>query len=60
MSDDNVTTMISIRLPKSLIDRIDTYRSTITMKPSRSQMVRWLIENAMDIVERTQSNDSES
>jgi predicted DNA-binding protein len=42
---------LQIRLPQELIERIDKYRLSLTMRPTRSMTIRFLIENAMAILE---------
>jgi metal-responsive CopG/Arc/MetJ family transcriptional regulator len=42
---------LQVRLPLELLRRIDTNRLKMTMRPSRSQMIRFLIENALNIME---------
>jgi Arc/MetJ-type ribon-helix-helix transcriptional regulator len=42
---------LQVRLPQALLDRIDTHRASVKMRPSRSQVIRFLLENAMTVVE---------
>jgi len=50
----NPLVTIQVRLPQELLQWIDDYRQGMTMRPTRSQMMRFLLENARNIlVERT-------
>jgi len=52
MSDDTEPLItIQIRLPRSLIRRIDDYRLQTSLRPPRSQMIRFLVERAMSTLE---------
>jgi hypothetical protein len=42
---------LQVRLPQDLLKRIDAYRLKLTMRPTRSQTIRFLLENAMSILE---------
>jgi predicted DNA-binding protein len=48
--DEKLLTL-QIRIPPELMRRIDTYRLNLTMRPTRSQYIRFLLENAMTILE---------
>jgi hypothetical protein len=53
---------LQIRLPQELLQRIDNYRLSLTMRPTRSMMMRFLLENAMGIIEeqlREQSKNTD-
>jgi hypothetical protein len=52
MSDGDRLQTIQIRLTKSLIARIDHYRLSTMLRPSRSQMIRLLAEQAMTAMEQ--------
>lgn len=42
---------IQLRLSPTQIARIDRYRRTMTLRPSRAWTIRWLLENALNIIE---------
>jgi hypothetical protein len=49
---------LQVRLPQDLLKRIDAYRLKLTMRPTRSQTIRFLLENAMGILEEGKDNES--
>lgn len=60
MSETKLVT-VQIRLTQELLNRIDRYRLSLTWKPSRSHAMRFLMENAMAIIEghdNAESKDS--
>jgi hypothetical protein len=48
---------VQARISRDLIDRIDAYRKRSTMRPSRSQAIRFLLESAMDLLQEAQTNE---
>jgi len=46
------STSLQLRMPKSLIDQIDQQRWQMKLPPSRSQMIRYLIERGLQSEER--------
>jgi hypothetical protein len=42
---------LQIRLSPDLLRRIDAYRAKLTMRPTRSMTIRFLLTNAMAILE---------
>ena len=42
---------IQLRLSPVQIPRIDRYRRTLTLRPTRAWTIRWLLENALNIIE---------
>ena len=55
--DEQPMPAIQIRLPQTLIDRIDRYRLALSLKPNRAQTIRFLVENAMNILESQEKHD---
>lgn len=53
-------TTFQIRVHQDLLDRIDAYRKKSTMRPTRSQAARFLLESAMQLLEEAQENESKS
>ena len=51
---------LQVRLSQELINRIDANRASMTMRPTRSQMIRFLLENALSIMEEEKSNEPQS
>lgn len=51
MVDDEPMLTLQIRLPRSMIQRIDKLRFGMTMRPTRTATIRWCIENALNILE---------
>jgi len=47
---------LQVRLNQSLVQRIDRYRLSLTLRPSRSQMIRYLVGHAMSISEEQLKN----
>jgi hypothetical protein len=50
MADETLVTL-QIRLSREMIDWIDVLRMKMPMRPSRAQTIRWMLENARDILE---------
>jgi metal-responsive CopG/Arc/MetJ family transcriptional regulator len=50
---------LQIRLSENLLQRIDAYRDSLTMNPSRSMVIRFLVENAMAILETEREKDGQ-
>lgn len=50
-TDEPLLDPLKVRLPKELLDRIDQYRLSLPLRPTRSQIVRFLLEHAMNIIE---------
>jgi metal-responsive CopG/Arc/MetJ family transcriptional regulator len=50
---------VQVRLPPDLLQRIDDYRQKLTIRPTRSQVVRFLLENAVSILEAGETNAPE-
>jgi metal-responsive CopG/Arc/MetJ family transcriptional regulator len=48
---------LQVRLPQDLLKRIDAYRFQLTMRPTRSQTIRFLLENALSILEEAHGNE---
>lgn len=46
MSDDNNVTL-QLRIPERLVDQIDQHRQSQKLLPTRSQMIRYLLERAL-------------
>lgn len=42
---------VKVRLPKELIERIDAYRARVPTRPTRSQIIRFLLDHALNIIE---------
>lgn len=53
VSDEPLVT-VQVRLSRETIARVDRYRLGLSMLPSRSMVLRFLIENAINIVEEQQ------
>lgn len=52
---------LQIRLPNDLIRRIDTYRYRLPLRPGRAQIIRFLLEHAMNIIEGSkEGNDGQT
>lgn len=45
---------LQLRMSAKLMERIDTYRFGLMMRPSRSQAMRFLLENALNILDEHQ------
>lgn len=48
-------TVIQVRLSRETIERVDRYRLGLSLRPSRSLVLRFLIENALNILEAENS-----
>jgi len=58
MSDETGPMLaIQIRIPRDLMNRLDRYRFGMPLRPTRSQAIRFLIENALNILEEGASTD---
>lgn len=44
---DNELVPLQIRFPKDLLQRLDKYRLSLTIQPSRSQMIRYFVETGL-------------
>jgi hypothetical protein len=42
--EGEVTTLVQLRVPVPLLKRLDDYRATVPMHPSRQQTIRWILE----------------
>lgn len=51
--DDEPMITLQVRLSQSLLARIDGYRRRSLMRPNRSQAIRFLLENAISLLEDT-------
>ncbi|MFL5338366.1 MAG: hypothetical protein ACJ8H8_35660 [Geminicoccaceae bacterium] len=52
MSDsEDKMQVIQIRVPQALLNRIDRYRLSLGMRPTRSMAMRFLMESAISIIE---------
>jgi metal-responsive CopG/Arc/MetJ family transcriptional regulator len=51
--DDRKREMVNlqVRMPRELCDRIDEFRKNHQMRPSRSQTLRWLLEQGINSLE---------
>lgn len=45
-------TTLQVRIPKAVVEKIDRLREKLSWHPSRSQTVRWMIEDNMKLLER--------
>jgi metal-responsive CopG/Arc/MetJ family transcriptional regulator len=44
----NPMATLQVRLPEALLERLDQYRARLQIEPTRSQALRFLIENALN------------
>lgn len=47
----NAMATIQVRLPETLLERLDQYRAGLMIQPTRSQCLRFLIDTALNIQE---------
>lgn len=48
---------LQIRLSSEMIERIDNCRLKIMMRPTRTQMIRWMLENSITALEQREDNN---
>jgi hypothetical protein len=59
MPDKEPMITLQIRLSGELVDRIDRLRLGMSMRPSRVQTIRWILENGINILESSREVDGE-
>jgi len=52
MAEDSSEPMLvlQVRLPRQMIEDIDRWRFRLRMRPSRAWTIRWMLENAIEIL----------
>lgn len=44
--DQNIT--LQLRIPQGLVDQVDQHRQSLKLTPTRSQMIRYLLERGLE------------
>lgn len=58
MNEQQSMVNLQMRLSREMVDRIDKLRMGMTMRPSRTQTIRWLLENGLSILESSKEASS--
>jgi hypothetical protein len=52
LETDEPQTVIQIRFPQAILDRIDVWRRKQKLRPTRAQTIRFLVENSLGDLEQ--------